>query len=201
MVLSANGFIPPWQHAVVFGTANTSFLRAPQTPFTNLVNEAELFNHLTYQEWLPLQPYLTSPEDAGGSAGNFDSIDPDNVSLFQRAVDGTQHLDSLSDLSDAQVITSSLQQVGTALYQPPQPHPPSSQASSSNTSPASNSRIEKRKLNTLSARRYRQRRLDRMSELEAELRETRRERDQLKLRVAKLEGETEVLREMLHKDR
>lgn len=36
-----------------------------------------------------------------------------------------------------------------------------------------------------------------MTELEAELRQTRSERDELRVRVAKLEGETEVLRAML----
>jgi hypothetical protein len=36
-----------------------------------------------------------------------------------------------------------------------------------------------------------------MSELETELRETQMERDALRVRVAELEGETRVLREMV----
>lgn len=59
------------------------------------------------------------------------------------------------------------------------------------------SRIEKRKLNTLAARRYRQKRVDQMNGLEAALKETQLERDALKVRVARLEGEAEILRQLL----
>ena len=59
------------------------------------------------------------------------------------------------------------------------------------------SRVEKRRLNTLAARRCRQRRVDRMKSLEDELASVRRERDELKLRVSKLEGETDALRGLL----
>lgn len=62
-------------------------------------------------------------------------------------------------------------------------------------------RVSKRQLNTLAARRYRQRRVDRMNELEAELEKVKRERDELKMRVSKLEGETEALRGLLKKDK
>ncbi|KAK9430379.1 hypothetical protein V1505DRAFT_386062 [Lipomyces doorenjongii] len=58
-------------------------------------------------------------------------------------------------------------------------------------------RVVKRQLNTLAARRYRQRRLDQMKDLEDELRDVRRERDELRIRVSKLEGETEVLKSLL----
>jgi hypothetical protein len=59
------------------------------------------------------------------------------------------------------------------------------------------SRIEKRKANTLAARRYRQKRVDQMSTLEAELKEVKAERDELKVRNARLEGEVETLRALL----
>jgi hypothetical protein len=59
--------------------------------------------------------------------------------------------------------------------------------------------VEKRKLNTLAARRYRQKRVDQMSSLESALKEVERERDALKVRVAKLEGETEILKQLLSK--
>jgi hypothetical protein len=62
------------------------------------------------------------------------------------------------------------------------------------SSSSSLSRVEKRKANTLAARRYRQKRVDRVAELEAALEATQRERDALKVRVAKLEGESEVLK-------
>jgi len=59
------------------------------------------------------------------------------------------------------------------------------------------SRIQKRTLNTLAARRYRQKRVDQVSGLETALKETQTERDELKIRVAKLEAEVEVLRGLL----
>ncbi|PYI28958.1 hypothetical protein BP00DRAFT_448900 [Aspergillus indologenus CBS 114.80] len=60
-------------------------------------------------------------------------------------------------------------------------------------------KVSKRQLNTLAARRYRQRKLDRVNELEAELAAVKRERDELRMRVSKLEGETEALRGMVGK--
>ena len=55
----------------------------------------------------------------------------------------------------------------------------------------------KRQLNTQAARRYRQKKLDKMDSLEAELRLVQRERDELRVQVAKLQGETEALRGIL----
>ncbi|KAJ4333878.1 hypothetical protein N0V87_007248 [Didymella glomerata] len=59
------------------------------------------------------------------------------------------------------------------------------------------SKVEKRKANTLAARRYRQKRVDQMSGLEAELKEVKADRDEWKVRCAKLEGEVEALRALL----
>lgn len=59
------------------------------------------------------------------------------------------------------------------------------------------SRVAKRRLNTLAARRYRQRRVDQVRDLEVELEKVKRERDEFRLRVSKLEGETDVLRGLL----
>jgi Basic region leucine zipper len=61
----------------------------------------------------------------------------------------------------------------------------------------SNSRIEKRRANTLAARRYRQKRLDQVAELESALKETQLERDALKVQLARLQGETELLRDLV----
>lgn len=63
------------------------------------------------------------------------------------------------------------------------------------------SRVEKRRLNTLAARRCRQRRVDRLKGVEDELELVRKERDELRLRVSKLEGETEALRGLLSRNR
>lgn len=76
--------------------------------------------------------------------------------------------------------------------------PPSVPKHSLSVSPKSmdtdTARVMKRTRNTLAARRYRQRRVDQMSDLEAVLKETQTERDALKVRVARLEGELEALR-------
>lgn len=61
--------------------------------------------------------------------------------------------------------------------------------------------MEKRKLNTLAARRCRQRRVDRMKDLEAELETVRRERDELRLQVSKLQGETDALRGLIRRSK
>lgn len=74
-------------------------------------------------------------------------------------------------------------------------------SSTPDSNAASNSRIEKRKANTLAARRYRQKRLDKVAELEAALKETQLERDALKMQIAKLEGETRVLKDLVRSDR
>ena len=89
----------------------------------------------------------------------------------------------------------------------PSPHPPpassifspGARGMSSETGSSSklNSRNEKRKANTLAARRYRQNRLDKAAELESVLKATQLERDELKMRVAKLEGETQVLKDIV----
>jgi hypothetical protein len=59
----------------------------------------------------------------------------------------------------------------------------------------------KRRRNTLAARRYRQRRLDRLSELEAALADMTAERDDLRVRLARREAEVGALREVLSASR
>lgn len=53
----------------------------------------------------------------------------------------------------------------------------------------------------MAARRYRQRRVDQLKNLEEELRKVQQERDELRLRVSKLEGETEALRSLLGREK
>lgn len=74
-----------------------------------------------------------------------------------------------------------------------------SKATSTKSSPPGlePSRVEKRKANTLAARRYRQKRVDQMSSLETELKDVKTERDDFRVRCAKLEGEVETLRALL----
>lgn len=61
----------------------------------------------------------------------------------------------------------------------------------------SSARVEKRSANTLAARRYRQKRLDQVAELETALKEAQRERDEFKNQMLKLQGETELLKDLL----
>ncbi|EEU37912.1 uncharacterized protein NECHADRAFT_102224 [Fusarium vanettenii 77-13-4] len=56
----------------------------------------------------------------------------------------------------------------------------------------------KRQRNTLAARKYRQKRLDRISELEAALAAMTSERDDMRLRLARSEAQADALREMLN---
>lgn len=88
-------------------------------------------------------------------------------------------------------------------FTPPSP-PTSKNTPAKKTSPkptsstnSKDSKVAKRTLNTLAARRYRQRRVDQVNDLETALKETQSERDELKVRVARLEGELEVLKSLL----
>ncbi|CAI7677959.1 unnamed protein product [Penicillium pancosmium] len=56
---------------------------------------------------------------------------------------------------------------------------------------------ERRRKNKLAARKLRQKKLDQVSELEAQLEDVKRERDALRLRAAKSEGELMALRQMI----
>ncbi|KAI1213647.1 uncharacterized protein F4807DRAFT_408569 [Annulohypoxylon truncatum] len=55
----------------------------------------------------------------------------------------------------------------------------------------------KRQRNNVAARKYRQKRIDRISELEMELQGVKQERDDLRLRLARQEAEAAALRSML----
>lgn len=57
--------------------------------------------------------------------------------------------------------------------------------------------VLKRQRNKVAAQKYRQKKLDRISELELEVTDVKRERDELRLRLAKQEAETAALKEML----
>ena len=76
---------------------------------------------------------------------------------------------------------------------------PEGVSSKAGSSSVSSSRVEKRKANTLAARRYRQNRLDKVANLESALKATQLERDALKVQVAKLQGETQVLKDLVRR--
>ena len=68
---------------------------------------------------------------------------------------------------------------------------------SSKQQPETKSKIEKRKANTLAARRYRQTKLDKMAELESALKAMQDERNSAREQIAKLQGENQVLRDIV----
>ncbi|CAG8926959.1 unnamed protein product [Penicillium salamii] len=106
----------------------------------------------------------------------------------------------------ASLAASSANSDGHSQPSPVSQFPVPVSTSTSTSSPASqddvlsrvdSSRVEKRKLNTLAARRCRQRRVDRMKDLEDELEKVRKERDEWRLKCSKLEGETDALKGLL----
>nr|RBR01534.1 hypothetical protein FVER53263_07194 [Fusarium verticillioides] len=84
-------------------------------------------------------------------------------------------------------------------------HPSPSSSSGSSRKRKSSSEDEesavtlKRQRNTLAARKYRQKRLDRISELEEALAAMTNERDDMRLQLARREAEVDALREMMGK--
>ena|ERR1700712_3772820 len=69
----------------------------------------------------------------------------------------------------------------------------------SQAKPVSPDRVEKRHRNNIAARKYRQKRVDRIEELEAALSSVTKERDDLRIKAARSETEIRLLKDMLHK--
>lgn len=72
------------------------------------------------------------------------------------------------------------------------------QQSQSRSSSSAITQNRRRERNSLAARKYRQRRLDRIEELEQALAETERERDSLKMQVERWKTKAELLQELTH---
>jgi hypothetical protein len=68
---------------------------------------------------------------------------------------------------------------------------------SSPPSPDHQDVLLKRHRNNIAAKKYRQKKVDRIKELEDEVSEVKRERDELRIKLARQEAETAALREML----
>ncbi|KAI7342018.1 hypothetical protein KC354_g16687 [Hortaea werneckii] len=75
--------------------------------------------------------------------------------------------------------------------------PKKSTSPDSSTTTSTTERNRKRQRNTEAARRYRQRKVDRTAELEEALAAVSKERDELRLKLARSEAEAEVLRRMV----
>ncbi|KAM0130995.1 hypothetical protein ACHAO1_007588 [Botrytis cinerea] len=142
------------------------------------------------------------PIAAGASLGNDDFLGQSDVgsighmSQSHSVIDHQTHRAISTDQSSPS--SSNPKSTSSPTHSSPN-SPPSPKIQTPTSSSSTISRVEKRKLNTLAARRYRQKRVDQMSSLEAALKEVERERDALKVRVAKLEGETDILKSLLSK--
>jgi len=71
------------------------------------------------------------------------------------------------------------------------------QAFDDDPSPTEQDVLIKRQRNNIAAKKYRQKKIDRIKELEDEVDDIKRERDELRIRLARQEAETAALREML----
>lgn len=76
---------------------------------------------------------------------------------------------------------------------------PASPSTSDSPEEAGDSRKRKRERNTEAARRYRQRRQDRLEELEEALAAMTKDRDELRIKLARSEAETDILRGLMAK--
>jgi len=129
------------------------------------------------------------PDISTVNVGDSDALGPHYDGGFYHAIgQDDQFSYSQPSLQPPPVETSNYTDMSTI------PETPNSSNCDNSTIP---SRVEKRKQNTLAARRYRQKRVDQMKQLETALREVQVERDALKVRVARLEGETETLKQLL----
>ncbi|KAK3713058.1 hypothetical protein LTR37_008743 [Vermiconidia calcicola] len=79
----------------------------------------------------------------------------------------------------------------------PLKRPAAETSARSSSSPTNDDRAHKRQRNTEAARRYRQRKFDRVTELEEALASMTKERDDLRLKLARSEAEADVLRGMV----
>lgn len=75
--------------------------------------------------------------------------------------------------------------------------PPASAKHRSESPPPDEDVLVKRQRNNVAAKKYRQKKVDRIQELEEELDEVKHERDSLRIELARQEAETKALREML----
>ncbi|KAF7891631.1 hypothetical protein EAF00_007933 [Botryotinia globosa] len=180
-----------------------------QVPFQNspdwFLPQTESFEFLTWidpsiGEDLSLDSSL--PIAAGASIGNDTFLGQSDVGSIDNMSQSHSFLDNQARRAvstDQSSPTSSNPKSTSSPTHSSPPSPPSPKTQTPTSSSSTVSRVEKRKLNTLAARRYRQKRVDQMSSLQAALKEVERERDALKVRVAKLEGETDILKSLLSK--
>lgn len=149
---------------------------------------------------IPFVPFDNPPELGVNASGITDDMGRIGTTLFPDRLHATPSVHNSPQEAHSQHTTASPRSITSQDNNHTQTRPLKSHTSSQSSSPKTldpANRIEKRTRNTLAARRYRQRRVDEVSGLESQLKETRSERDDLKIRCARLEGEVETLRKLL----
>jgi len=144
----------------------------------------------------PLDLLFADTEMTGGLNQHSESGDH----LFNRLLNHSpQEFPPSSGTNDTQVTTPAIPSTRVATTNTTTSTSPShSSTSESNTRPTlDQDPTAKRQRNTMAARRYRQRRLDRLAELEKKLEEMTSERDDLRVKLARREAECGALREVL----
>ncbi|KAF5488622.1 hypothetical protein CGCF413_v013045 [Colletotrichum fructicola] len=141
---------------------------------------------------------------------SFPYIDTTPPTLFDTFPDSLlpPHLDPLFGSSDSSNNNSPNQpppldmSVYTAAPGVPSSHrsSPNSDGQGQEISTPHTDKILRRQRNTIAARKYRQKKVDRISDLEKKLEDMTRERDELRLRLARQEAETEALRSVMRKE-
>ncbi|KAA8565966.1 hypothetical protein EYC84_009775 [Monilinia fructicola] len=117
------------------------------------------------------------PIAAGASLGNDNFIGQSDVGSIDSMPQSHSFLDNQTHRAiptDQSSPPSPNPKATTSQTQSSPPSPPSPNIETPKSSSTTMSRVEKRKLNTLAARRYRQKRVDQMSSLEAALKEVER---------------------------
>ncbi|KAI9751938.1 MAG: hypothetical protein M4579_005821 [Chaenotheca gracillima] len=149
----------------------------------------EQHNALSFQNWSSYDSY--DPTLLQSIPIDYGPLSLDNIDAF--ASDGTMFDDNLVTNSPELAPDSTSGDSGSKSSV-------EDEASQPTPTSTSSARVEKRKANTLAARRYRQKRLDKLEELESALKKTQLERDALKVQVAQLQGESQVLKDIVCRD-
>jgi hypothetical protein len=128
-------------------------------------------------------------------------IDPTRVFSFNTNEPPVQDVSLTENSFSFQLPENSSPQLSNS--QPCQPSPDSFNDGETPTNQGSTvpaTLAEKRHRNNVAARKYRQKRIDRIEELELALAKMTRERDELKVQLAKRDGEVDLLKEMFQQE-
>lgn len=112
--------------------------------------------------------------------------------------DGTAYNNFLIEESTdcSNLLTANHSSSATPSFEGDTSHQSQAATPHSSRSEETSTRVQKRRANTLAARRSRQARVQKVVDLEAALKATQQERDALKLEVARLQGEAKALKEL-----